>query len=185
MALAELRERQRRQEDDARRQLALIEERQREPVARPVPPPVPPVAAAPPAAAAPTSPPVSTAGRLRQSMELLRDRYDALMNSNVNVGDTALNVGGLKDTLVSLTTTVLAEINPSTFFRALGKGAGTVAGSSVFEILGPFMDPENGRNIIDAVEAARRQGRGESMNVNTSRQLREIMAEMERMDSGR
>ena len=148
-------------------------------------PPRAPVPAQP-SSVAPAPPPVpaSTVQRMRESFERARNRYDDLMNSNVRVGDTALNVGGLKDTLVSLTTTILGEINPSTWFRAFGRGAGTVAGSTVMEIAGPFMDPENARNIFDAVEAARRQGRGESMNVNTSRQLREIMAEMERNERG-
>lgn len=108
------------------------------------------------------------------SIEKAAASYEAAMQRTVQVGDTALSVGGLKDTLVGLATNFLSSIKSTSLLRGIGRGAGSALVNPVLEIAGPFLDPENGKNIYTTVEAVRRGGQGNSWNENATRIFREL-----------
>ena len=117
-------------------------------------------------------------------VESLRSDYNDLMDRDVRVGGTQLNAGSMKDTLVSLTLAVLNDLPLSTLFLSnLGKATGQVAGSPVLELAGPFLDPENYRNIKTTVEALKRQGSGTSGNASVAKALKELEEEEARQNS--
>lgn len=123
---------------------------------------------------APTTDHASLPQRIQASLEQAATSYEAAMQRTVRVGDTVLSVGGLKDTLVSITTNVLSEINLTSLLRGIGRGAGKALTNPVLDMASPFLDPENGRNIKDTVEGLRRQGGGSSLNAVSARQLEEL-----------
>lgn len=54
------------------------------------------------------------------------------------------------------------------------RGAGQALGNPVTGTLQPFLDPENGKNIYDAVAAQRREGRSGSRNEGAAKQLDDL-----------
>lgn len=122
----------------------------------------------------PTADNVPLSEQVRSSLEQAAVRYEAAMQRTVQVGDTVLSVGGLKDTLVGLATNILASIKSTTLLRGIGRGASTALTNPVLEIAGPFLDPENGKNIFTTVESLRRGRQGDLSNENAARIFREL-----------
>lgn len=125
---------------------------------------------------APTANTAPLQQRIRSSLERAVTSYDSAMQRTVQVGDTALSVGGLKDTLVGLTTTFLSQMELTSLLRGIGRGAGTALTNPVLEMFGPFLDPENGRNLFTTVDTVRRGAQGDSWSTNATRIQRELDA---------
>lgn len=121
----------------------------------------------------------------RRSFEEANEGYERLMDRSLRIGDVEMRVGELKDTAVSLVTTYLASIEVKSVLRAVLRAPAQVRSNPVLELAQPFLDVENARNIDAAVRAARRQAETGTTNENQARQLRQLMAEMEREERGR
>lgn len=122
----------------------------------------------------------SPASRLGEAFERAKASYDELMNRTFQIGDVKMRVQELKDTLTSMSLTYLSDLNVRSLTTAVGRGVGQVHTNPVLEMAGPFLDPENARNIDAAVRGARRQAQTGTMNENASRQMRDAMDELER-----
>jgi len=138
-----------------------------------------PLQPAPSAAAAPGPQQAKTA------FEQAAKSYEDAMKRNIPVNGTLVNVGAVKDTVAGLVVKFLGDLQPTTLFRAMGRGTVQVTSNPVLEVAGPFLDPDNAKNIFDAVEAARREAREGTRNETAAAHLRELIEDMDRRDRGR
>jgi hypothetical protein len=127
-----------------------------------------------------TPPAADKAERIRSAFDNAKTSYDTLMDSNVTVGGTPMNVGELTDTLVSMAVTLMAEVEVKSLLTAVLGGTGRVLDNPFVDMSKVFLDPEFGRNIMLSVDAARRQAATGTMNENRAREMRGVMEELER-----